>query len=77
MPNGDHRQSQQPGQHTQQRMSQGGDMSAAHRQSEFNDPHGKILNIYVFDRACLQQHSHNTINHWNFQKYSKSANMLI
>ena len=44
MPNGDHRQSQHPGQHTQQRMSQGGDMSAAHRQSEFNDPHGKILN---------------------------------
>ena len=56
MPNGDHRQSQHPGQHTQQRMSQGGDMSA-HRQSEFNDPHGKILNIYAFNRACVNEHS--------------------
>ena len=44
MPNGDHRQSQHPGQQIRQSMGQGGDMSA-HRQSEFNDPHGKILSI--------------------------------
>ena len=68
MPNGDHRQSQHPGQHTQQRMSQGGDMSA-HRQSEFNDPPGKILNIML---SIGHVNEHSTTNFFVNSRHTQS-----